>query len=117
MEKWGVFEAAVNGKSDGNPFLDYEIKGTFVGEHETVKVSGFYDGEGVYRVRFMPSYEGKYTYTIQGSAVDAPVRGEFEAVAPTSAGCRNPKTEFRPSSASDDRGLYCWTAECRQLFR
>ena len=83
IEKWGVFEAVVNGKSDGNPFLDYEITGIFTGECETVKVNGFYDGEGVYRVRFMPSYEGKYTYTIEGSAVDAPVRGEFEAVAPT----------------------------------
>ena len=63
IEKWGVFEAAVNGKSEGNPFLDYEIIGTFTAEHETVKVSGFYDGGGVYRVRFMPSYEGEvYLY-------------------------------------------------------
>ena len=63
IEKWGVFETAVNGKSEGNPFLDHEITGTFTGEHETVKVNGFYDGEGVYRVRFMPSYEGEvYLY-------------------------------------------------------
>lgn len=81
IEKWGVFEVAVNGKSEGNPFLDYEIIGTFTAEHETVKVSGFYDGGGVYRVRFMPSYEGKYTYTIEGSAVDAAVTGEFEVIA------------------------------------
>ncbi|MBQ3479216.1 MAG: DUF5060 domain-containing protein [Clostridia bacterium] len=80
IEKWGVFETAVNGKSEGNPFLDHEITGTFTGEHETVKVNGFYDGEGVYRVRFMPSYEGRYTYTIEGSAVDAPVMEEFEAI-------------------------------------
>ena len=40
IEKWGVFEAAVNGKSEGNPFLDYEITGIFTGEHETVKVNG-----------------------------------------------------------------------------
>lgn len=82
IEKWGVFEAAVNGKSEGNPFLDYEITGTFTGERETVKVNGFYDGAGVYRVRFMPSHEGKYAYTIEGSAVDAPVSGEFEVIAP-----------------------------------
>ena len=83
MERWGMFEAAVNGKRDGNPFLDYEIRGTFVGEHETVKVGGFYDGDGVYRVRFMPSFEGKYTYIIEGSAVDTPVTGAFEVTAPT----------------------------------
>ena len=55
MERWGMFEAAVNGKKDGNPFLDYAITGTFASEHETVKVDGFYDEEGVYRGRFMPS--------------------------------------------------------------
>lgn len=36
MEKWGMFETAVNGKKDGNPFLDHEIIGTFTGEKETV---------------------------------------------------------------------------------
>ena len=82
VEKWGVFEAAVNGRSEGNPFLDHEITGTFTGERETVKVNGFYDGAGVYRVRFMPSHEGGYAYTIEGSAVDAPVNGEFEVIAP-----------------------------------
>ena len=81
VEKWGVFETAVIGKSEGNPFLDYDITGTFVCAHETVKASGFYDGNGVYRIRFMPSHEGRYTYTIEGSAVDAPVMGEFEAIA------------------------------------
>ena len=84
IEKWGVFEAAVNGKTEGNPFLDYAITATFVGDRETVKVDGFYDGEGVYRVRFMPSFEGKYSYVIEGSAIDAPVSGELEAVAPVS---------------------------------
>jgi len=81
LEKWGVFETVVNGRSEGNPFLDYDITGRFTGEHETVKVGGFYDGDGVYRVRFMPSFEGKYTYTIEGSAIDTPVSGEFEVTA------------------------------------
>ena len=37
IEKWGVFEAVVKGKSEGNPFLAHEITGTFTGERETVK--------------------------------------------------------------------------------
>ena len=80
IEKWGVFEIALNGKRDGNPFLDYEVAGSFRSEQESVRTRGFYDGGGVYRVRFMPSFEGRYRYTIEGSAVDAPVEGEFEAV-------------------------------------
>jgi len=83
VEKWGVFEVAVHGRADGNPFLDYEVSGVFTGERETVRAEGFYDGEGVYRVRFMPSFEGRYSYTVEGSAMDAAVAGEFEAVAPS----------------------------------
>ena len=83
IEKWDVFEIAVTGKSDGNPFIDYEMTGAFTGEHETAKVDGFYDGEGVWRARFMPSREGRYTYVLEGSAIDAPVTGEFEVVSPS----------------------------------
>lgn len=54
VERWGVFEAAVKGFADGNPFEDYEITGTFVSKDETKTVTGFYDGDGVYKVRFMP---------------------------------------------------------------
>lgn len=82
IQKWDLFEAAVHGKSAGNPFLDYDITGTFTGEYESVTVHGFYDGEGIYRVRFMPSFEGRYTYTIHGSAMDSTEMGEFEATAP-----------------------------------
>ena len=27
VERWGVFEIALEGKTAGNPFTDYEIKG------------------------------------------------------------------------------------------
>ena len=64
VEKWGLFEVYFNGKTQGNPFTDYGIKGKFVGDNEEVTVDGFYDGDGVYKVRFMPSFEGKYTYTV-----------------------------------------------------
>ena len=52
VEKWDVLEVTVEGHSDKNPFVDYEIQGIFTGKHETVTVDGFYDGEGVYKVRY-----------------------------------------------------------------
>lgn len=82
VEKWDVFEVTVNGRSDGNPFTDYSIQGIFRGENETVAVDGFYDGSGIYRVRFMPSFEGVYTYRVAGSAVDTETSGTFEVTAP-----------------------------------
>ncbi len=83
IERWGVFEIALKGKEDGNPFTDYDIEGTFQNENETVTVHGFYDGDGIYRVRFMPSFEGEYTYRIAGSFSDERTEGRFMAVKPT----------------------------------
>lgn len=69
IEKWGMFETAVSGRADGNPIWDYRIQGTFTSEdgQEQKTVEGFYDGDGIYRVRFMPSREGRYTYQITGN--------------------------------------------------
>ena len=67
LNKWDVYEVAIKGRQDGNPFTDYFIQGEFKGEKECVKVDGFYDGDGVYKVRFMPSYEGEYTYQVSGN--------------------------------------------------
>ena len=82
IEKWDIFETEVAGKCDGNPFMDASVSGTFTCDGETVTVDGFYDGDGIYRVRFMPGREGIYTYRIEGSALSEAVEGSFEAVAP-----------------------------------
>jgi hypothetical protein len=60
---WEVFELALTGPSTGNPFIDVEFAGTFTLEHRTVKVNGFYDGAGVYKLRFMPDAEGEWNYS------------------------------------------------------
>ena len=67
VERWGCLELSFPGKKDGNPFTDDTIRGIFTGEHETVETDGFYDGDGVYRIRFMPSYPGEYRYTVSGT--------------------------------------------------
>ena len=67
VERWGCFELSVAGKQDGNPFTDYTIHGQFRGEHETVSADGFYDGDGIYKIRFMPSFSGIYHYEIDGT--------------------------------------------------
>ena len=62
IEKWKVFEISCEGRSEGNPFTDYTITGTFSCPQEEITVDGFYDGNGIYKVRFMPSFEGRYAY-------------------------------------------------------
>jgi len=83
VEKWGVFEVSVPGKSEGNPFVDYAIEGEFTGAKEQRKVAGFYDGDGIYKVRFMPVEEGAYTFQIKGSFSEQVFEGEFAAGPPT----------------------------------
>ena len=82
VEKWGVFELRVVGKADGNPFADYEITAEFVGEKEEKKVSGFYDGNREYVVRFMPEYEGNYSFIVTGSFSEETYSGEFLVTVP-----------------------------------
>lgn len=78
MKKWDVYEVACKGKTEGNPFTDYEIYGEFVSAGEQKKVTGFYDGDGVYRVRFMPSTVGTYTYKVYGSFSEEIYEDAFE---------------------------------------
>ncbi len=66
-KKWDPFEISVKGPAEGNPFREQWVKAEFVSRNERVTCDGFYDGGGVYKVRFMPSFEGEYRYTLTGS--------------------------------------------------
>lgn len=83
VEQWGVFEICVKGKTDGNPFTDYEIVGEFSSEPETKTVKGFYDGDGIYKIRFMPDAQGSYHFVVKGSFSEETYEGDFEVTAPT----------------------------------
>ncbi len=58
VERWGMFEISLPGKTEENPFADDTIRGQFTGEQENISVPGFYDGNGMYTIRFMPSFTG-----------------------------------------------------------
>lgn len=62
IEQWGCFEFALNGPASGNPFIDVSLGATFRHAQRTIEVNGFYDGEGIYRVRFMPDEKGSWNY-------------------------------------------------------
>ena len=90
VEQWGVFEASLQGPSSGNPFVDVTFGALFTLEHRTVEVTGFYDGGGVYKVRFSPDTPGRWTYETTSSAKElAGHTGALECVA-AKAGNRGP---------------------------
>jgi hypothetical protein len=60
--RWDVFELALAGPAEGNPFLDVALTATFSLGSRTTRVDGFYDGDGTYRIRFMPDELGEWRY-------------------------------------------------------
>lgn len=89
-EQWDIFELALNGDASGNPFQEVQLTAQFSYKHRVVEVDGFYDGDGVHRVRFMPDVQGEWRYRTQSNvaALDG-VEGGFTCVAP-SAGNHGP---------------------------
>ncbi|GHV67224.1 hypothetical protein AGMMS49928_03780 [Spirochaetia bacterium] len=77
IERWDIFEVSCPGKTEGNPFTDYAIQGIFKHKNETVKLDGFYDGEGIYKARFMPSFTGEYSFEVSGSFSEKKYTGTF----------------------------------------
>ncbi len=62
VEQWGVFELTLAGPASGNPFTEVELTARFTQGAHTVPVTGFYDGDGVYKIRFMPDATGEWHY-------------------------------------------------------
>lgn len=58
INKWGIYELELQGPRDGNPFVDVDIIGEFIYKNRKIVSRGFYDGDGVYKIRFMPDKEG-----------------------------------------------------------
>ncbi len=90
VEQWGVFEAAFNGPTNGNPFVDVDFSATFQQGDKRVNVTGFYDGDGVYRVRFMPETTGAWAFRTHSDRPELDGKtGSFNAI-PPSAGNHGP---------------------------
>jgi hypothetical protein len=70
--QWDVFEVALDGPTMGNPFVDVELNATFTHDKKTIRSFGFYDGDGVYRIRCLADRTGKWAFRTQSnvSALD-----------------------------------------------
>lgn len=89
VPQWERFEQAYSMKTGKNPFTDVMLTATFthVASGEVLTVSGFYDGDDTYRIRFMPTRQGEWTYVTKSSeqALDGKT-GILTCTAPMSHG-------------------------------
>jgi len=123
-EQWGLLEVSLPGPTEGNPFTDVKLSATFEANGEKLVANGFYDGDGVYRVRFMPSQAGRWTYVTHSnaSALDGKT-GHFE-VAAASKGNHGPVVvhntyHFAHADGAPYKPLgttcYAWTSQSPEL--
>ncbi|KAA5821169.1 DUF5060 domain-containing protein [Algibacter amylolyticus] len=67
VSKWSIYEVSFNSDETNysNPFWDVEIIGTFTSpDNEILKVGGFYYDEDTWKLRFSPTKEGIWNYSI-----------------------------------------------------
>ncbi len=50
VERWDLFELRLEGPSEGNPFVEVDFAAQFSKGHRTVDVTGFYDGDGIFKI-------------------------------------------------------------------
>ncbi len=90
VSRWDVLELTFAGPSAGNPFLDVSLSATFRQINRALTVEGFYDGNGTYKIRFMPDAPGAWSWSTTSNAPQLHGRsGAFQCVAPA-AGNRGP---------------------------
>ena len=83
VEQWGAAEIELAGPQDGNPFVDVELSATFRQGMRSLQVAGFYDGDGKYKIRFMPDAVGSWEYeTRSNRSTLSGKTGKVQAVAP-----------------------------------
>jgi len=69
IPQWDRFEKTLNFHTDKNPFTDVDLTATFVHENDgkAITIDGFYDGDDSFKFRFMPTMQGKWSYTTHSS--------------------------------------------------
>lgn len=83
-KQWRTVDITVHtDKEYNNPFMDVDVYGEFTSESgTTLKLLGFWDGEGNWIVRFAPTELGKWNYVITSTDdnADFSVTGEVECL-------------------------------------
>jgi len=106
-ERWGVYEVTLPGPRAGNPFIDVQLRAQFQYRDRVVDVDGFYDGDGVYRVRFMPDEIGEWSYRTSSNAAELDGRqGRFTCTAPAAGNHGPVRVRYVTHFAYEDGAPY-----------
>lgn len=92
IRKWDLAEFTFSGPSCGNPFTEVTLDAVVSCRNRTYTVPGFYDGDGVYKVRILPDGEGPFTVELKSNAPELDgQKAAFECI-PAADGVHGPVT-------------------------
>jgi hypothetical protein len=82
IPRYDIFELRLNGPRQGNPFTSVTLSARFQHNNRVLDIEGFYDGEGIYRIRMMPDELGEWSYVTQSNAPELKgISGSCECIA------------------------------------
>jgi hypothetical protein len=117
VPRWGAVELRLDGPSHGNPFVDVELGARVTNGERTFEVGGFYDGDGVYLIRFLAEDEGEWRFETHSTARSLDGISGAVSVGPAASGAHGPVrvdghhfrhadgTRYRPVGTT----AYVWT--------
>lgn len=85
IPQWECFEKALTLHTDKNPFTDVVLTATFIHEDSGTQftVEGFYDGNDTFRLRFMPTKQGKWIFKTHATEKELDgIEGALRCTAP-----------------------------------
>jgi PKD repeat protein len=95
VEQWGVWEMSLDGPGEGNPYRDVELSVTFRQGSECFAVAGFYDGQGLYKIRFSPPLQGQWQYETSSNRPELGGKSGSFTAGPPSAENHGPIAVFQ----------------------
>jgi hypothetical protein len=90
IQRFDIFELALDGPHEGNPFTEVSLTASFQHNNRILQIDGFYDGEGIYKIRLMPDETGEWRYETQSNVPQLDgIAGVFQCL-PARAGNQGP---------------------------
>ncbi|MCW8850943.1 MAG: DUF5060 domain-containing protein [Melioribacteraceae bacterium] len=84
VEQWSVFQLTIKTSPSENHYMETELSAVFSNGEDSIKVPGFYDGSGEFKIRFSPNKQGEWSYLTESNVGELSSKeGKFNCVAPT----------------------------------
>lgn len=66
MRQYETFELTFRGDMLTEAYAQIPLTAEFICKEEHKTIKGFYDGDGIYKVRFLPRFQGEYHWKVSG---------------------------------------------------